>query len=205
MTFYDNESTFLALNAIVSTETFDEYPFGSFFFSPVVTIDSVTFEALPDPQSGEEPYWRAGIHFGVPGYVSSPNDFGSNLITDNILSFGTDQCLHGIGFWLLSGTHESGLVWEIVVEETDGSVEVVNVSDWTNDRRYYGFSSPLGIRSVTVRDYAGDSRRSNWSLDNVSRTQIIPQIIPEPTTLIIWSLLGGLAVAVGWRRRRKAG
>ena len=30
------------------------------------------------------------------------------------------------------------------------------------------------------------------------------QCIPEPTTLIIWSLLGGLAVTVGWRRRRRS-
>ena len=28
--------------------------------------------------------------------------------------------------------------------------------------------------------------------------------IPEPSTLIIWSLLGGLAVTVGWWRKRKA-
>ena len=29
-------------------------------------------------------------------------------------------------------------------------------------------------------------------------------VIPEPSTLIIWSLLGTLGIAVGWRRRRRA-
>jgi len=28
--------------------------------------------------------------------------------------------------------------------------------------------------------------------------------VPEPSTLIIWSLLGGLGITIGWRRRRKA-
>ena len=27
-------------------------------------------------------------------------------------------------------------------------------------------------------------------------------VIPEPTTLLIWSLLAGLGVSLGWRRRR---
>jgi hypothetical protein len=30
-----------------------------------------------------------------------------------------------------------------------------------------------------------------------------PNVVPEPTTLIIWSVLGGLGMAGGWYRRRK--
>jgi len=30
-------------------------------------------------------------------------------------------------------------------------------------------------------------------------------VIPEPSTLIIWSLLGALAITVGWRRKRRRG
>lgn len=29
-------------------------------------------------------------------------------------------------------------------------------------------------------------------------------VIPEPTTLIIWTLLGGLAISIGWWRRKRA-
>lgn len=200
VTVYDDESTFLALNPIESTETFDGYPYNHSFMTPVVTIDSVTYEALPDPFNGESS-WIAGIHFGVPGYVSSPNDFGSNWITDNIMTFGTDQYVDGIGFWLLSGTHRSGVVWEIVAEESDGSVEVVGVSDWSNDQRYFGFSSPLGIKSITVRDFPGNPGAGNWSYDNVSRTAIMP--VPEPVTFIIWCILGVLGVGHVWWRRKK--
>ncbi len=31
-----------------------------------------------------------------------------------------------------------------------------------------------------------------------------PSSIPEPSTLIIWSLLGALGIAVGWYRKRKS-
>jgi hypothetical protein len=32
-----------------------------------------------------------------------------------------------------------------------------------------------------------------------------PAPVPEPCTLIIWSLLGGLGAAIGLRRRKRAG
>ena len=28
--------------------------------------------------------------------------------------------------------------------------------------------------------------------------------VPEPATIIVWSLLGSLAIAVGWWRRKRA-
>jgi len=44
-----------------------------------------------------------------------------------------------------------------------------------------------------------------FSLDSV-RVSLIPEapgIIPEPSTLLVWSLLAGLGVGVGWRRRKR--
>ena len=57
-------------------------------------------------------------------------------------------------------------------------------------------------------DFTGDSKvdlldlgvvGDNWTVTYTKGTAPVP----EPTTLIIWSLLGGLGVAVGWYRRRK--
>jgi hypothetical protein len=39
------------------------------------------------------------------------------------------------------------------------------------------------------------------SLDGFSRTD---PTVPEPATIVVWSLLGGLAVTIGWWRRRRA-
>ena len=43
-------------------------------------------------------------------------------------------------------------------------------------------------------DYVVD----DFTIDNVT------SITPEPTTLVIWSLLATLGVGFGWRRRRRA-
>jgi len=34
--------------------------------------------------------------------------------------------------------------------------------------------------------------------------QYAPNVIPEPSTFVIWSLLGFAGIAVGWRRRRRS-
>ena len=42
--------------------------------------------------------------------------------------------------------------------------------------------------------------------DNVSISGTIPSsggVIPEPGSVVIWSLLGGAALACGWRRRKR--
>ena len=43
--------------------------------------------------------------------------------------------------------------------------------------------------------------------ENGSRTSYLDDVrieaIPEPATLMIWSLLAGLGVTLGWRRRKK--
>ena len=196
---YDDESTFLDANPIVSTETFDGYQESPLFETAVITIDSVVYQALPNSQNGQSE-WRTGVHFSAAGVASTPDDFGSNLISDNIISFGPGKYVNAIGFWLLSGANRPGLIWEIEAKETDGGVEVVEVSDWENEKRYYGFSSPVGIESITVRDYRGDNAGSNWSYDDVSRTQIVP----EPSTLVLLSLGGLLLLVFGRRGRRSA-
>jgi hypothetical protein len=53
-----------------------------------------------------------------------------------------------------------------------------------------------------VIDFAGDFPDfdpEEWGIDNVA---VEANVIPEPSTLIIWSLLGSLTFTVGWWRRR---
>lgn len=189
VTVYHDEATFLAANDIVSTETFDEFPTVTTFSSPV-TIDSVNYETtIPG-------VFRAGINFG--GTVSSPNDFGSNRIAEDFLTFGAGGYVHGVGFWF--GGLSGGLPvphWEILVEETDGNIATEDVPDMTFPK-YFGFSSPLGINMVTLHIFGGlGTGGSNWSIDNVSRTEIIPE--PSTLVLLVLGLLG-----VGWLGRKNA-
>jgi hypothetical protein len=62
-------------------------------------------------------------------------------------------------------------------------------------------------RSLTAGDtvdfVVGVGADGNYSNDN---TRLVAQFsqVPEPSTLIVWSLVGALAVTLGWWRRRKA-
>ncbi|HUT92486.1 MAG TPA: PEP-CTERM sorting domain-containing protein [Thermoguttaceae bacterium] len=58
---------------------------------------------------------------------------------------------------------------------------------------YYTFNwIPLVMEGLTVFD---------WGIDNFSVT-VNP--VPEPSTLIVWSLLATLGITVGWWRRKRA-
>jgi hypothetical protein len=125
--------------------------------------------------------------------VSPPNSYNtfySNGREDNILTFGPNKYVYAIGFRITSfGNFDYVAHDEILVEETDGSVSLFDVSFVSSQHLYYGFSSSIGIAQITVRDYAGDSYGWNWGFDDVSRTEIIP----EPATVLFLSL-GGLII-----------
>ncbi|MBU0717423.1 MAG: PEP-CTERM sorting domain-containing protein [Planctomycetes bacterium] len=178
---YYDEPSFVASVPIVSTETFDEFAADTTFGSSV-TIDSILYEALPDDE-GREPTWVAADGPGVPGYVSPPNGFYSDVVGDTIMTFGPERYVEGIGFWLMTGVVFPVPHWEILIEETDGYTALLDVS-FTADNRYYGFGSTVGIRQLTVRDHAGTEGSVNWSFDDVSRTAIIP----EPTTIAMLAI-----------------
>jgi hypothetical protein len=44
---------------------------------------------------------------------------------------------------------------------------------------------------------------SGSPLPLVSQGYLITNVIPEPSTLLVWSLLAGLGLCVGWRRRKR--
>ena len=59
---------------------------------------------------------------------------------------------------------------------------------------YYAFSITPGATGPDTFGYA------EWGIDNFA---VNVNTIPEPTTLIVWSLLGASGVGIGWWRRRK--
>lgn len=61
--------------------------------------------------------------------------------------------------------------------------------------QFVGFTSDTAISSVTISAPGGFS----YTLDTLRHNPI-----PEPTTLVVWSLLATLGISVGWRRRRRS-
>ena len=173
---YYSETDFFDATQIASTETFDGFPPHTLIYSPRVTIDQVVYETDgPCPGPGAPACWTIGIHVG-PGYVSPPNDFGANFangITEHRISFGLQREVHAIGFSFLTGGIFPPPKWEIIVHEIDGA-DTVQTVEFTSGQRYFGFVSTVGIGSLTVRDFQGDTSAYNWSYDDVSRSAVVP-------------------------------
>jgi hypothetical protein len=60
-----------------------------------------------------------------------------------------------------------------------------------------------GLNTLSIRSTWTDNLWEGVRLEGALVGERAPSV-PEPTTLIIWSLLGGLAVGLGWWRKRKA-
>jgi hypothetical protein len=60
----------------------------------------------------------------------------------------------------------------------------------------------LGVGPLSYGDLGPHSFNVMGTFELAIITNTAP--IPEPATIVVWSLLGGLAVMIGWRRSRKA-
>lgn len=196
---YDDETTFLNVAPITSTETFDEFQHHTGFFTPMVTIDGVRYDVAGPCffQGNQSPCWVAGIGLGSP--VTPPNNFGStfsNGFGDERISFG--GYVTAFGFWFGSGVLFPAPHWQIVIQEVNGRS---TTQDVFSGHEYLGFVSTVGIVNLVVRNFPGNGGGSNWSYDNVSRSDIMPT--PEPDTLgLLTTAL--VACSVRYLRRRCA-
>jgi hypothetical protein len=62
--------------------------------------------------------------------------------------------------------------------------------------------TPLAVPEYGASSFSGDPPWSQPNVDIMARFDITQASVPEPTTFIIWSLLGAIAITVGWRRRK---
>jgi probable HAF family extracellular repeat protein len=67
-------------------------------------------------------------------------------------------------------------------------------------------SSSAGWTLYGCRDINNLGQIAGWGTNPDGQIRgLLLTPVPEPSTLIIWSLLGGLAIAVGLRRRKRTG
>jgi hypothetical protein len=94
------------------------------------------------------------------------------------------------------------IIWSGPVFTLDPGDNTLSLGD------IFGFDNPNQPENVQWIDSNGD--RADWSqvvaggLGVYDGGPVHAPYVPEPSTIIIWSLLGGLAITVGWWRRRKA-
>lgn len=68
----------------------------------------------------------------------------------------------------------------------------------------YTFDSAQAWFGFGSGGYYSNSHSGRFDNISITGTEFStgPKIIPEPTTLLVWSLLAGLGVGLGWRRRK---
>ena len=52
-------------------------------------------------------------------------------------------------------------------------------------------------------DVTGDARTGNWAFDILNVESADQVVIPEPSTVVVWSLLATLGLITGWRHTRR--
>ena len=151
----------------------------------------------------------------VGGWTTGPAPFGNNSG-----GYGSDPLGYfdyatlwpastedGDDLWVRTAVDFSGFdlstaAWDLGVDNgfklyLNGSLVYSHSSaEYTYRWEYSGTFSPTpggNIVAVALEDNGGLT-----AFD----MQITAEVVPEPTTPIIWSLLGALGITVGWRRRR---
>ena len=196
---FTQEPEFLRAAPIVSTETFDEFPTPTVLGTGTVIVDGVTYTS--DQPAAR---WIAGIliHQVPPRFVSPPNDFGTDLIGSDTLTFGAAATTNAIGFFLL--TAGVFTTYNVIVTTADGAQFIDPLVGEPNPA-FRGFVAPEGIASVTVTHISPLSL-FNFSFDNVSRGNIV-SAVPEPAsaTLLGFGVFSLLAYFVLHRRPKGPG
>jgi len=74
----------------------------------------------------------------------------------------------------------------------------MNSNSWTLDTQTFNVVSGEMV-SISFTAVTGNSANS----PHIDQVELNADVIPEPTTLVIWSLLATLGIGVCWRRRRR--
>jgi hypothetical protein len=83
-------------------------------------------------------------------------------------------------------------------------VDPPNVWNWHEDYSQYLVNSQNANGSWSGYSYWNNAMATAWDI-NILRGDPVPQEpIPEPATIVVWSLLAGAGFALYWRRKRAA-
>lgn len=186
--FSADRSAFLSANSIAVTNNFDVPAEPTYFPGDqrAVTFDGITFTSAL-----ENPSWRISplsvMAVSWPNALWTPPDYG-----DVTISFGGGS-VSAAGFALSAFGVPCNFVFR--VSEGDGTLSSFEFANPV--RAYVGFSSDIGITSITVSQEGPSS--SNFSFDDVSRSEIVP----EPATAAMM-LTAGVLLLCGRRLSRNS-
>ena len=162
--------------------------------------DDTAFGDVGIPAAAGAGQYNVGMEFGGynaifhPGFTAIPGAFriggGFGVGNQNMGFVPKQGVLHHFDIeTLMTG---GGLAVDVTVtgEGTDNLMHSFTYS-------FVDASPNLGSGQFGFRRSGPGGAANDGLFDNLQAT-----VIPEPTTLLIWSLLAGLGVGLGWRRRK---
>ena len=151
--------------------------------------------------------WSLSESGDTYGGIWSLSHTRSSGMTGLLIDAGKGDTVYDVGS--SASTLGSASGWTF--QATGGSANSLNLLATYRDQVALSGDSPVGdLWRFLELDFQNIPLASGATLTYITDTDNIKfagdiQPIPEPSTLIIWSLLAGIGVAFGWRRRRKAG
>lgn len=195
---FSSQTAFLDSAPIVSTKTFDDTS-TMYFREREIEIDGVFYRNFP---TDEVQGWS--ITNSVVDAPSKPNVLLSNSLTENQISFGTNQLVHAFGFAMIAGGSSNGETarYHFSITEVNNR-ETSFVINWPSGVKYFGFLSEPGISEITVGPDRAQDFAIFFAFDDVSRSEIVSAAIPEPATFgLAWATLL-VVVLTEFRERHK--
>jgi len=104
-----------------------------------------------------------------------------------------------LGFTLNGGG--STTITEVITPNVGSAFTLTSVNGTKDTHTIPGGATILNVVETINAD--GLSQINGIS-DTFTESVPIPPAVPEPSTIIVWSLLGGLGLTVGWLRRKRA-
>lgn len=185
---YTNANVFTdATNAVPLSHTTFVVPDQIVLNQMDVTYDGVTFDVGQCASRGTPSCW-----------IQSAGGLMSNAITAQTYSWGAGNALSALGFTVGSYGDENSYV--LTATEIDGTVTQLLLS-MVLPGPFFGITSTIGLRSVSLGDDPADTFASNFSMTEMWHSEIAPEGSPEPGTLALL----GLGAAMLSRHRKHYG
>jgi len=163
--------------------------FGRSGLSPGVVVSNNTSAAFSNPNSINGLDAAGDIVFALEG------DTYFNFVVPNT---STPAIVNSVS-WVMGDTGGDLDEWRVRAYDLS-NVNIIDQSFQSNDHIPVTLNAP-GIHRVEVLWEAPEE--GGYGLDNLSfPTPVSSVIIPEPSTILIWSLLAALGIGTAWRRRK---
>jgi hypothetical protein len=138
-------------------------------------------------------------------YTGEDSFDAHNVATNVSFQPDTSITLNDGGSWESTGFSWVPGQWTRVTERIDVPNQTYRL--WINGQEYLA-PDPIDFRHATatlvddIRFLHSITGGDDFYVDAIRILDSDPFIIPEPSTLLIWSLLAGLGIGVGWRKRK---